>query len=542
MTKISPLWRSMRRYVIAIVLATMLFSSGAYVWYIDSILARSAQSMFEDISKSLALRLSQYLGETEQICSVLARNNTLIDAMLKTSDDYQISEQYDDYFKLSAIVSYNQSYRQISGLKLAFTHDAFYTNEKSRLITTRDAGFSDALPQAPVWLADENSIRRVYPVRDFKYSPEPVGLIILTLNESNLTELFGEVETFEGAGFELLLDGALVRAYGRGGDGVSAYNEILPQWSFRLTASSLAYTVSLKDAVFAIAPWLIGGILVTVFMFSCYAKIFYREISTLARDISSADIRERTLVENRKYPELSAIVTQFNALMEQLRLFLRSETNRQEKERVLSIQMLESQINPHFLYNSLDVINWLAYQQGADAVAELSQKLGAFYRDSLRGTDRQNLLEVELAHVCTYLDIMRYRIDGCIELEITGETTGILLPRLSLQPLVENAVQHGLLAKPNQSGRISICVSDIGEQIAIDVTDDGPGMSEAQIAEFHKGLNLWPPKQMHGLTNVHHRAQLLYGDAFGLTLASRTGHYMRVRLTVPKASADAPLR
>lgn len=541
MAKISPLWRNMLLYIMSAIIITVLFSSGACVLYINRVLTRSAEAAFEDLSENLVLRLSQFFVETEQICTVLSRNNLLINAMLQTSENYSLEEQYDDYFVLKELISYNQGYEEIRELQLVFKHNAFYTHDQTHLLSLKDVTFIDALPQVPIWIADETAIRYLYPVLDYKYSPEPIGLIVLTLNENHLANMLQKTESFQNPAFSLLLDHVPVRHYGQKSQNFLKEKALSDQWTMVFTAAALQNSAGLKDALLTIAPWLASGIAITICIFASGAKKFYREIRTLAQDIACMDLWSHTRVEHRKYPELAAIVRQFNLLMEQLRRSLREEREREEKERTLSLQMLESQINPHFLYNSLDVINWLAYQQGADTVAELLRQLGAFYREALRGTDRLNSLKVELAHSGTYLNIMRYRVEGQIALRVENSVAeDVLIPRLSLQPLIENAVQHGIMMKADQSGQIVVRISEKDGHLLIDVLDDGPGMSEEQLGNLRAKLNAWPPEQMHGLINIHHRIQLLFGETYGLSLSDGAPEMrMQVRMILPRVAAKS---
>lgn len=161
--------------------------------------------------------------------------------------------------------------------------------------------------------------------------------------------------------------------------------------------------------------------------------------------------------------------------------------------------------------------------------------MGNFYRDALRKTTNENLLADKMSHVRTYLDIMRCRVEGEIDfcVHIAKEHLSASVPRLSLQPIVENAVQHGILRLPDQQGEVVIYTSVEPGCLNIHVRDNGPGMPEDKLAAFLDSLDIWPPEEIHGLINILHRTMLLYGKAYRLRVQSESGSYMLVTLCIP---------
>ena len=539
-------------YVTAIVVAVTLLSSGAFVVYINSILRRNALSSFSDLSDKLAQNIATLIGETELLGQSMARDTVLVAAMLRLEGQYTLARQYDDYFQIRSILSYNQDHKQLSQIRLVFRHAAFYTREGVSLLSaqsegarTLDLGLERFASDPAEWQVWNDTIRYIQPVLNYKYASAAVGLVVLELSDERLERIFSNLQSLGDARYELLLHGTPVRVFGTGEarTDTALYRSIdlSHGWRFVLSASDVRHAVRLPQSLLTIGPWVVLGCLLVLVVFSLFAKRFYRGIASLARAISTVRVLGDEHIGAARYRELSVIVSHFNELLTQIRRRFAEEIQAREKERTLALRMLESQINPHFLYNSLDVINWLAFQQGAEDVASLARSLGMFYRDALSRTSNENSLADELAHVRTYLDIMRCRSDGELSLttDVPDAFQSVGLPRLSLQPIVENAVQHGILRRPDQRGCIELRVWREEGRVYIGVRDNGPGMSQAALEAYTGKLAVWPPEEMHGLINIHQRTRLLYGKAYGVTLRSEEGQWMEVMLSVPCARLRA---
>ena len=197
---------------------------------------------------------------------------------------------------------------------------------------------------------------------------------------------------------------------------------------------------------------------------------------------------------------------------------------REEQQRLLAhaeLETLRAQINPHFLFNSLNALYGLIPRQASQARSTLMH-LADIFRYSLESRRQLVPLEEELAVVEAYLAIERLRLGERLTTEVAfdEETRGIQIPALSIQPLVENAVKHGISAKP-AGGRLKITVGRRAERLQIEVSDDGVGFSADS-----------PTTAGHGLRNVRRRLELCFGDSEGLEIES-SGAGTVVRFSVP---------
>lgn len=212
-----------------------------------------------------------------------------------------------------------------------------------------------------------------------------------------------------------------------------------------------------------------------------------------------------------------------------------------EQERLhkrLEIAVLQAQINPHFLYNTLASAQGLIHERENDRAEYLLQMLVVFFRTGLgRGSNKVKLAD-ELAHVRSYLEIQKMRYDRCFEYEIDAEeelwTAEVI--KLSLQPVIENAIYHGVKEKPGQ--RV-ILISAVREKdiLKICVFDDGAGMSKKRLLdvreEMARPFGDGNSSVTYGIRNVNQRLILEYGSGYGLDIESVEGEYTMVTMRVP---------
>jgi two-component system LytT family sensor kinase len=198
----------------------------------------------------------------------------------------------------------------------------------------------------------------------------------------------------------------------------------------------------------------------------------------------------------------------------------------------LRLQTLRMQINPHFLFNSLNAVTVLVQKREPERAVETINRLASFFRRTLEGaSDQWVSLAGELEMIDEYLDIAKVRFGDRLQVieECEPQAKSVQVPAMLLQPLIENAVMHGVSEKP---GRCTVTVQCriARERLTIEITDDGAGCARGD-PRFKEGT---------GLTNVRLRLQQLYGDNHTFALESRPGHGTRVTISVPAAIRYEP--
>lgn len=241
--------------------------------------------------------------------------------------------------------------------------------------------------------------------------------------------------------------------------------------------------------------------------------------------------------------ELGEIGKGINDLSENVFLLMNKRLEDEKQKKDLEYKMLQSQINPHFLYNTLNSIKWMATIQGANGIAEMTTSLSRLLKSISKGTSLLVDIREELSLLQNYFTIQSYRYGGTITMNIEVEDEALYeseIIKFTLQPLVENAIFHGIEPK-GSTGTIVIHVGteQLSPQlpcgIRIDVTDDGVGMSpekSVQILQSNtdNGADFF---REIGVSNVHKRLQYEFGEAYGITIQSREGHFTTMSIHIP---------
>jgi two-component system sensor histidine kinase YesM len=203
------------------------------------------------------------------------------------------------------------------------------------------------------------------------------------------------------------------------------------------------------------------------------------------------------------------------------------------QEREAQLRALQSQINPHFLYNTLETINWMAIRRKAGDISSLINALSTYFRLTLnKGRDFVTVHdEVRLAQA--YLDIQSSRFENKFETVFDVEPGAelLIMPKLTLQPIIENALLHGIRKKRNpEPGLITIRIYCEHKDVIVTITDNGAGIPESVLKHIMSSSLSKDSMESYGLYNVHERIRLYCGDAYGLTVHSEEGRGTEVSI------------
>ncbi|HHU78905.1 MAG TPA: sensor histidine kinase [Clostridiales bacterium] len=237
--------------------------------------------------------------------------------------------------------------------------------------------------------------------------------------------------------------------------------------------------------------------------------------------------------------EISMLIRSYNYMIRRIKDFSETQYRMGLDVKNAELKALQAQIDPHFLYNTLDLINWKALRNGIPEISDIVQKLTRFYKLSLsKGRDIITVRD-ELAHIETYVGLQNLRFKNGIKLVLNTEENiyGYSILKLILQPIVENAILHGILCKDSKTGTITITGRLEDSIIRFSIHDDGVGMDGDKAERLFSSAN---PKeeQGYGIINVNHRIKLFYGNEYGLTCKSSLGEGTTVYITIPALKAE----
>ena len=269
--------------------------------------------------------------------------------------------------------------------------------------------------------------------------------------------------------------------------------------------------------------------------------LFTRRLSTPMADLERVmnEIEKLAEVRIRKnsFYEVELLAGNYNRMIHRIRILMDEISDKEKTLRHAELNALVSQINPHFLYNTLDTIVWMAEFNDSTRVIALTKSLAAFFRLSLSGGRELITVGDELEHVRQYLYIQKERYGDKLNYTIHApeEVLDYTVPKIILQPIAENSIYHGI--KPlDRPGQITITVQEEGEKLIFTVSDNGAGCRPDAAAADNPSR---PGKV--GLKNVDERLKLYYGPGYGVTIHSAPGAGCRVELTVGKQLFSSPV-
>jgi len=262
-------------------------------------------------------------------------------------------------------------------------------------------------------------------------------------------------------------------------------------------------------------------------------------LEKVTKQVAEGDLSVRSDVENGV--EVRALSDSLNTMIDKINDLLEQVTTEQVRLRKAEFELLQAQINPHFLYNTLDTIIWLAEAGEQKKVVSMVGSLSDFFRSTLsRGKDIVTLKD-ELQHVRSYLEIQQVRYQDILqyEIEVPEEMYACRLPKITIQPLVENALYHGIKNKRGV-GRIRITCCRTENGCKLRVVDNGIGITRERLAQVQDGIlnKVLTGKDIYGLYNVNERIRLNFGEAYGISIKSEYGEGTVVSVLVPYVESE----
>ncbi len=255
--------------------------------------------------------------------------------------------------------------------------------------------------------------------------------------------------------------------------------------------------------------------------------------------------REDVEIEESGGGELRRLSHSIASMVSTMRHLMDDIIQQETQKRRSELEVLQSQINPHFLYNTLDSVIWMTEAGRTQEAIQMVTSLARLFRIALSGGRRIIPLSDELDHARHYLNIQKIRYKNKFDLRVKAEpgTEGLYMLKLTIQPLLENAVYHGM-AGAEEDGLISVEARREGDELIIDVTDNGVGMRPELAATLlsDQRPQLRTSGSGIGVRNVHRRIQLTFGEAYGLTIFSEPDEGTTVRLRLPALDGEQAAR
>ena len=295
---------------------------------------------------------------------------------------------------------------------------------------------------------------------------------------------------------------------------------------------------SVNTIVYILFTCVIISLVLVVIVSFKFSRTLTNPIFKLKRLMKQAESGDLTVRFNFQHnDEIGELGQSFNHMIARIDQLIQMVYVEQENKRTAEMKSLQEQIKPHFLYNTLDTISWMARDYDAEDIVRLVDALTNMFRIGLsHGKDIITVKE-EITHVSNYLYIQKIRYKDKLNyvIHVDESLYAIEVPKLILQPLVENAIYHGVKAKRG-GGTITITGVPEGENLVFTVQDDGAGMLQEKVEELNRRMSersVLDEKKSFGLFYIRERIQLCYGTGYGVHVESALGEGTRVTITLP---------
>jgi len=543
---------------------SLLFTVGFLflMFFSTNAIERTNKSMVDSFSTQSfefkSQEVGQWLGQRLTELRVIAMNEALKDGSIEEAVPYiarlneNIGLQYGNEWGTFA-VGYRDGIGWVSQDQYIDVSARGYFHEAMK-------GEQEYVLSAPVISrTDRAEISLIcYPLRNREN--EVYGFLNAAISLEKLHEIVSELEFYNGQSWIMDPEGniytrsgaderaakALLAELGTSQKGslnmengaVTVFYTLIPYTRQWYLCTSIKNSLLMEDTRQLTVKLTIVLLIVMVLLFLCSVLVSrsvtepIRRLTGAMKEVETGNWEVCLNMEGRD--EIASLSRSFDEMVKKMHVLVLQTAENEREKRTAELRVLQAQINPHFLYNTLDTLLYKAYDTDDEDMVTMIRSLSTFFRISLSKGKEVIPLEKEVEHVKSYLVIQKIRFQDVLDydFEVKVEDSFQVL-KLILQPLVENAIQHGI--KPKMAlGMIHIRIWQQGERLVMEVEDDGVGMKQEQLGQLRKDLNEGAAKKSYGLINVSNRIRLLYGEGAGVTIESEEGKGTCVRMILTK--------
>ena len=402
------------------------------------------------------------------------------------------------------------------------------------------------------WFVRPGSDKEIVAARKFYGGQDISAVLEMRLDYSKVLEPFGNLLKDNTGGIVLDEDGSVVYSnyamdqeyrprkeesldYLRANYVCSEKRMSNTGWTFCLYRPEKVITSSTYQLVMRNIP-IIGICLILLALLSYFfSKRLVSCLERLTENMNQVQLGFRKVtVHSNSRDEVGTLIRSFSRMMDELDKLISEVYEAKIELQHTEMRALQAQINPHFLYNSLSIINWKAIEAGEDEISRVTLDLSTYYRTSLNRGETMTTVENEVNNIRAYVRIQLIMHDHNFQVkeEIDESLFHYEIPKLILQPLVENAIDHGLDLSERTDRKLFLTVKEEGELLVFAVGDNGNGMSKEQAEQI---LGYQSPG--YGVHNVYDRIKLLYKEEGRMEIRSREGEGTWVKITIPRQAA-----
>lgn len=550
----------------------------------------AVSALYRVATDSVEKTIQQINKDTYKVLSEATRiaDNVSRDGEIQVQLRNPLPDSQQEMYKQRMNYNYNLNFKNqytvdIDGIYVLGRNGAIFRSSKGTLRKQEfreEEWFKQVIEtRVELWLAphpgsdiiqnlDYLTISVVYPVKD-RISSRILGVVVVDVRAESLNKIEDNGLVFEGKSYILDEDDKVIYSdQSNDEEEIDAVNHAFHENQADHTGTADKIEIGGKACLYSsmylsnngwktvgiisdrqvYAPFerLRMAIIFAILVFGIIAVIFawkgadnvsepIKKVRTTMKQVEKGDFNVQLKIASQD--EVGELAQSFNHMIEKIKRLMAQEQESQEKLRYAELKALQSQINPHFLYNTLDSINWMVRMGRNDKVEEMIDALSTFFRISLSKGRHFISIREELIHVEKYIMIQKVRYERIMESEICvpEEFFGYDIIKMTLQPLVENALYHGIKEK-GEGGVIRITAEGQGDNIVFCVSDTGLGMSKEKLEKLQimmdQGIDHDP--DAYGIINVQKRIHMYFGTEYGLRFESEPGSGTSVYVTIPK--------
>ena len=567
-------------YCILLIIPILIISSYAYAKLSNIITDNFLNSASESFEQSLDY-MNYTVYKIFDTSNTIVVNNTVTDILIRDVETYALTDQIYDFSKLQSYLCSFENNLDIKKINLYINDGLIYSSENVSFFkasSLKNTKVEDCILRTnarfiwgPMWYLNESTVNdTLFLLKSIKNPDdlsEDIGFLRIDFRKSIIQDIIDKINPLDDVfSFVINSDNKIIASsrdlkdlY----DNSSIDLELIKsaaQFSNQLTTfddgkfylqsaaidktdwymvnvlpkSSILSTIKTqRNYLFIIVILtIIMAIILAAYLVKVINKRLFQVIDGM-RQVPNGQLSN--YIENDSSDEVGELIDNYNYMISKMSILVDEQYKLGKEVKNAELKALQSQINPHFLYNTLDMINWMAHKNMNKEISIAVKNLAKFYKLSLnKGKDIVTIKD-EVEHSKLYVNLQNMRYDNRITL-ITRLDESLMdcsIPKITFQPIIENSINHGILGRGMENGSILISGYISQNNLIIQISDDGIGIEKEVLPLILKENNLQTKGSGYGLKNINQRIKLLYGESYGLSFTSNYGFGTTVEITLP---------
>ena len=567
-------------YCILLIIPILIISSYAYAKLSNIITDNFLNSASESFEQSLDY-MNYTVYKIFDTSNTIVVNNTVTDILIRDVETYALTDQIYDFSKLQSYLCSFENNLDIKKINLYINDGLIYSSENVSFFkasSLKNTKVEDCILRTnarfiwgPMWYLNESTVNdTLFLLKSIKNPDdlsEDIGFLRIDFRKSIIQDIIDKINPLDDVfSFVINSDNKIIASsrdlkdlY----DNSSIDLELIKsaaQFSNQLTTfddgkfylqsaaidktdwymvnvlpkSSILSTIKTqRNYLFIIVILtIIMAIILAAYLVKVINKRLFQVIDGM-RQVPNGHLNN--YIENDSSDEVGELIDNYNYMISKMSVLIDEQYKLGKEVKNAELKALQSQINPHFLYNTLDMINWMAHKNMNKEISIAVKNLAKFYKLSLnKGKDIVTIKD-EVEHSKLYVNLQNMRYDNRITL-ITRLDESLMdcsIPKITFQPIIENSINHGILGRGMENGSILISGYISQNNLIIQISDDGIGIEKEVLPLILKENNLQTKGSGYGLKNINQRIKLLYGESYGLSFTSNYGFGTTVEITLP---------